>query len=151
MRACIVTITDTDALARSLDRYFRCFFGSRIESYFMTYRQTLLSGALLRNTDLFVLEMLTHDDIGFRAEGIFAAEKWACIGKKVLVISGSAQSDILNSRAYWDLSAPDPLHTRIQWMLDNPPLSTKDFSKLRKTFGEYCRPAVDHHHTRSIC
>jgi len=145
MTACIVSIADTNEMARSLDRYLTCFFGSRIESYFMTYGRNLLSGSLLRQTDLFILELLRRDDIGYRAEGIFAAEKWAPIGKRVLIVSGAAHSAAGEHSLYWDLAAPESLHERVQQLLNRPPASLGDVVRLRELFKEYCRPAVDHH------
>ena len=117
MTICIISITDTDELARSLNRYFKCFLGPRIESYFMTYERNLLSGSLLRQADLIVLELLRRDDIGFRAEGLYAAEKWVQIGKRILIVSGTTQSDIIDNPAYWDLAAANQLHLKIQWLL----------------------------------
>ena len=147
MKAYIVAIADTDEMARTLDRYLRCCFGGdRVESYFMTYGRNLLSGSMFRQADLFLLELFRRDYIGYRAEAIPVAEKWISASKRVLIFSGSALSDTVRSRAYWDLSASEPLHERIQHLLDSPTTPVLDFARLRVVFGAYCRPAVDHHH-----
>jgi hypothetical protein len=145
MTTCIVSIADTEEMARTLDRYLRCHFGSRIESYFMTYGRNLLSGSLLRQTDLFILELLRRDDIGYRAEGIFAAEKWVPIGKRVLIVSGAAKLAAAELSSYWDLATLESLHERVQRLLERPPVPVRDFVRLKGSFKEYCRPAVDHH------
>ena len=143
--SCIVTITNTDELARSLDRYLQCFLATGIESYYMTYRNSALSGPMVRNADLFILELLRRDDIGYRAEAIPVAEKFSAAAKRVLIVSGAAQATVVNSPAYWDLAALDPLHQRVRGLLGQPPLSPLDMAHMREVFREYCRPAVDHH------
>lgn len=145
MSACIVTIADTEELARTLDRYVHCFLGSDIESYFMTYNRNLLSGRLLRQADLFILELLRHDDIGYRAEALFAAEKWLPIGKRVLIVSCAASSDHLNIPLFWDLSARESLHARITRVLLEPVPALAQLDGLRVAYKEYCRPAIDYH------
>lgn len=145
MTACIVTIADTEELARTLDCYAHCFLGPDIESYFMTYTHNLLSGHLLRQADLFILELLRRDDIGYRAEAIFAAEKWLPIGKRVLIVSGTASSAHLNIPLYWDLSAHESLHARITRVLMEPVPAMTQLDGLRVAYKEYCRPAINHH------
>lgn len=145
MNKTLVTIADTADMARVIDRYLRASLGERIESYFMTYRRTLLSGSLVKHTDFFILELLTQDDAGYRAEGIFTAEKWMNSGKRVLIVSGTGQSDAIDCPNYWDLAAPDPLSDRILTLLDTPPAASTDLTLLRQRFGHYCRPAVDLH------
>jgi hypothetical protein len=114
----------------------------------MTYSRSLLSGALLRRTDLFILELFRQDDVGFRAEAIFATEKWLSAGRRVLIVSGAAVSKNLNCALYWDLSAPDELRERISRVLREPPALISEIDPLRATFGTYCRPAIDRHMER---
>jgi len=118
---------------------------NKVESYFMTYGRSLLSGTLVNQTDLFLLELLRRDDIGYRAEGIFTAEKMIVSGKRSLIISGSAHSDTVNSLIYWDLAASESLHERIENLLKIPPLPRRNLDHLKKAFHEYCRPATNHH------
>lgn len=148
MRACIVSIADTEEMARTLDRYLHCFLADRIDSYFTTYGQHLLSGSLFRQTDLFILELLRRDDIGYRAEAIPVAEKWSSVGKRVLIISAAVEADIVNNLCYWDLAAPEALYERVQQLLNSPPAADRDFSRLKEVFKEYCRSAVDYHKAR---
>jgi len=145
MSVCVVTITDAEELARVVDSYLRCLFGSEVESYFMTYSRSLLSGSLLRKTDLFILELLRRDDLGYRAEALFAAEKWAPLGKRVLVVSGGTSSGDVGSPAYWDMAASDTLCERIRNCLHAPPASAQDIQRMRTRFVAWCRPAADHH------
>lgn len=145
MKATLVTIADAEETARTLDIYLRSSLRDGIDSYFMTYSRTLLSGTLVRQMDLLILELLARDNAGYRAAAIFGAEKWVPLGKRVLIISGAAQSDTVNSPAYWDLAAADSLCERIQRLLDSPPIHVADLVKLKDRFRKYCRPAVDYH------
>ena len=146
MMATIVSIVNTEEMARTLDRYLCCFLGQRIDSYFMTYEQRLLSGSLFRQTDLFVLELFRRDDIGYRAEAIPVAEKWASAGKRVLIVSGSAKAETVGSTSYWDLGSSDTLHERILSLLESPPASPSVFHAIRLVFADYCRPPKSYHH-----
>lgn len=145
MRATLVTIADTDETARTLDLYLRSSLGEDTDSYFMTYRRTLLSGTLVRRMDLLILELLARDNEGYRAEGIFGAEKWAMSRKRVLIVSGAARSDSIDCPGYWDLAAQDLLSERIRRLIDAPPIRIADLAGLKKQFSRYCRPAVDFH------
>ena len=147
MKFIAVSIADTQEMARTLDRYLHCFFDPNIESYFMTYEQRLLSGSLFRKTDLFLLELLRRDNIGYRAEAIPAAEKWAAAGKRVLIISGAAKASRVNSTFYWDLASADSLHERITTLLDSPVPGSQVYNGLKQVFAEYSRPAASHHPT----
>lgn len=142
----IVLITDTDALAQAIDRYLRCFLPTHNEVFFMTYHHSLLDGQLFGQTDLFVLELLRHDALGFRAEALPIAGKWANTGKKVLIISGAAKSKSIETPCYWDFSAADPLHKRIEYLLQRYPCHQREFQPVRKAFAQYCRPAPSGHH-----
>ncbi len=143
MKATLVTIADTDKTARTLDLYLRSSLGEGTDSYFMTYRRILLSGTLVRRMDLLILELLARDNEGYRAEGIFGAEKWASSGKRALIVSGSAQSDTIDCLGYWDLAAQDLLSERVRHLLHAPPTRIVDLADLKERFGRYCRPAVD--------
>lgn len=145
MNACIVTIADSEEMARTLDRYIRCFLGQSTESYFMTYEHNLLSGTLFRQADLFVLELLRKDDLGYRAEALFASEKWLPLGKKVLIVSGSAYSSHLDSSLYWDLSSAEPLSERLEHILREPVPSAEQLDSLKIAFQKHYRPAVNYH------
>lgn len=146
MSATVVCIADTDQMARALDRYLRCFLGSQIESYFMTYERRILSGKLFMQVDLFVLELFRRDDIGFRAEAIPVAEKWLTSGKRVLLFSGAVRAENIKSQGYWDLGAADALHKRVRMLLSSPTPSPDELKGLRSAFAAYCRPPADHHH-----
>lgn len=146
MRATVVSIADTEEMARTLDRYLRCFLGSRIESYFMTYEQRLLSGNLFRQADAFILELFRRDNIGYRAEAVPVAEKWASSGKRVLIVSGAAEASTVGSPSYWDLGSSDSLHDRITSLLESPVPTLRSFHGVRQVFADYCRPPVSHHH-----
>lgn len=147
MTSCLVTIANTDEMARSIDRYLRCFLEGRIDSFFMTYDRTLLSGPLFRQADLFVLELLRRDQLGYRAEAIPVATKWASAGKRVLVISTMAQGDVVDSPFFWDLASHDLLHERVKELLENPPLRPDLLRPLESAFKAYCRPAPSGHHS----
>nr|VFJ43312.1 MAG: hypothetical protein BECKFM1743A_GA0114220_1000720 [Candidatus Kentron sp. FM]VFJ43944.1 MAG: hypothetical protein BECKFM1743C_GA0114222_100071 [Candidatus Kentron sp. FM]VFK06047.1 MAG: hypothetical protein BECKFM1743B_GA0114221_1000920 [Candidatus Kentron sp. FM] len=145
MNGTFVIIADTARTAQTIELYLRLSLGEKIESYFMTYRRTLLSPPLVRRMDLLILELLTRDDEGYRAEGIFSAQRWMRSGRRALIVSGAGQSDSLDCLNYWDLAAPDLLHERILRLLDTPPARLADLTVLKDRFGKYCRPAVDLH------
>ena len=147
MKTNIAIIADTDEVARAMDLYVRSFLKDKgVESYFTTYEVGLPPG-LFRQTDLFILELLRHDSIGYRAEAIPVAEKLALAGKKTLIVSGAVEADKAASISYWDLSlvVSEPLHERIKLLLKNPPATVNDFNCLKTIFQYYCRPPVNHH------
>lgn len=146
----LVSITDSEDLARLMDSYLRFFLGTSVDSIFMTYGRSLLSGTLIRQVDLFILELLRGDDIGYRAEGIFTAEKWLEAGKRVLIVSGDVLSAEMESPSYWDLSATDPLADRVHRLLNTPVPPVSALGVLRRAYAQYCRPLCDRHpNTRS--
>lgn len=145
MNACIVSITDSFDFSRTLDRYIHNFMGRRVLTYFMTYGQSLLSSTLVRQTDLFILETLRHDELGFCAEGIRYAEKLLTLGKRTLLISGSGFSDTMNCAIYWDISAMEPLHERIRILLQSPLPPKRELNPVRKVFKRNCRPFISNH------
>jgi len=146
MKATIVSITDTEETAKVLDTYFSTLMAETVVSYFMTYRRTLLSGTLVRQADLFVVELFSLDAIGPRAEGIFAGEKWLSLGKRAIIVSGAACADGIQSLLYWDLASKDGLHDRIMTVLAAPVTGPSALASLRAHFSKYCRPAEDPHY-----
>lgn len=145
MKPTIVSITDSEETARALNLYVLAVMADRVDSYFMTYHRTLLSGTLIRQTDLFIVELFATDSVGPRAEGIFAAEKWISLGKRALVVSGAAYSQDIKSPLYWDLAASDELKDRITVVLDSPLARPSELDSAKARFRKYCRPAVDPH------
>lgn len=146
MRACIAVIADTDALAGALNRAICAHFGESAEVYFMTYRRMVLSQVLARRADLLVLGLLRRDDVGHRAEGLYAAEKWLAAGKRTLVISSACLAENVDSALYWDLGSGDTLGTRIEGLLRVPVPTPSQLAPLWTVFNDYCRPPVDRHH-----
>jgi hypothetical protein len=145
MRASIVFITETEDTAKALDLYARMMLAEKDESSFMTYRRALLSGTLVRQADIFVLELFSMDSLGPRAEGIFTAEKWLSLGKRSLVVSGEACSDTIQNSLYWDLAARDDLKDRIMAVLAAPLARPSDLTTLRAYFSKYYRHSEDPH------
>ena len=145
MRTTIVSITDSEETSRALDVYFNTCMAATVESCFMTYRCSLLSGTLVRQADIFVMDMFSTDGTGPRAEGIFAAAKWLSLGKRALVISGAACADSIQDSLYWDLASEDKLTDRVLSILANPVPPPSALAPLRAHFGKYCRPAEDPH------
>jgi len=145
MRQTIITIADDEATAKALHLYIVTTMEERVDSYFMTYHRTLLSGTLVRQADLFLMELFTTDTVGLRAEGIFAAEKWISLGKRALIVSGSALAQNIQSPIYWDLAASDELRGRITSVLESPLSLPSDLDSVRERFRNYYRPAIDPH------
>jgi len=141
----IVSITDSEHMSRMIDLYLRCFMNEYIDFYFMTYNQKLLSNNLFSNTDLFILELFRRDDIGYSAEAIFIAEKWAALQKKILIISGCVKADIVKSVGYWDIAASDSLQERVSLLLDSPVSKPEEYYALREVFKDYYRPVLSYH------
>jgi len=145
MKTFVVAITDREEMARSLDRYIQCFLGDRVEPCCMTYDCSILSGEVFTKTDLFVLELFRHDDLGVRAEAIPVAEKWIASGKRVLIISGGMRANEVDSRLYWDMASTEPLYVRIENTLDGILKSKESLQRLRISFQEFLRPQFSHH------
>lgn len=148
MKAIIVSITDAEKTAKVLDTYFCTSMAEAVESCFMTYRQTLLSGRLVRQADLFVVELFSLDTIGPRAEGIFVAEKWLSLGKRAMIVSGTACADAVRSMLYWDLASEDRLMDRIKAVLAEPVASPYSLASVRAHFSKFCRAAEDPHNAQ---
>ena len=146
MKSCIVSICNTSELAMAVDHYCLQFLDSVIESYHFTFNERKLSQRLIRQTDLFILELLAHDDVGYYAAAIPVAEKWLKTGKKVLIVSGAAKSMLVDVIWYWDLGAKDPLYERIARLLETPLPHPGVFAPLREIFSAYCRKPVTLHH-----
>jgi hypothetical protein len=144
MTDCIVSIADSEATARLLDACVQDATEHRAESFYMTYSHSLLSGSLLQQTGLFVLELLRRDDAGFRAEALFVAPRLLQIGKRVLIVSGTARTGI-DMPLFWDLASPDALLDRIRLILNSPVATPDQIEPLMQAFASYCRPSVDYH------
>ncbi|MDH4317450.1 MAG: hypothetical protein OEV64_03590 [Desulfobulbaceae bacterium] len=145
MKVSIVTITDTEDTARAFDLYVRIMLPQKAESSFMTYRRSLLSRTLVLRADIFVLELFSMDNLGPRAEGIITAEKWLSLGKRALVVSGEACSDIIQCPLYWDLAAKDDLKDRIMALAEAPLSLPSELNTLRTYFSKFYRRAEDPH------
>ena len=146
MKALVVIITETNLLARTLDRCLSIVLEGHIETSFMTYHQSRLSKAILDQTDLFILDLFSHDALGCRAEGIGVAELFTKAGRRTLLISNQAKANVVGSDYYWDLASPDHLPERVLRLLKQPmPLGILDFSALKEVFASYCRPVHDRH------
>jgi hypothetical protein len=146
MSALIVIITESDVLARALDRTLSITLGQHVETCFMTYQHSRLSGQLLRQADLFILEVLARDTLGYRVAGIDAAKKFATTGKKSLLISDRCKAEKIGSLYYWDAASPDHLPERVLKVLTLPPPDQEAFVALQKGFAVWCRPPHDGHH-----
>ncbi len=148
MNKLAVILTDDYQLSKLVHLYLESFCRHTLDSVYMAYGQSGLSGSLYRRADLFILGLLRQDDIGYRAEGLSTAEKMAQNGYRILLISGCAAADKLNSMYYWDLAAADPLHERINHLLKSEPPPYGALNVIKEHFRAYCRPAIDHHRLR---
>jgi len=145
MRHTVISIADSEETAKAINLHLVVVMGERVDSYFMTYHRMLLSGTLVRQADLFLMELFTTDNLGPRAEGIFAAEKWISLGKRALIVSGAAIAQDIQSPLYWDLAASDELRDRIVSVLESPLSRLSDLDSVRERFRKYYRPAIDPH------
>ncbi len=146
MSSVIVSVTERLETAKTLDLYIRSTMPDRVVSYFMTYQGELLSGSLIRQADLFVVELFASDAIGPYTEGLFAAEKWLSLKKRALIVSGNACADQIKNQLYWDLAAADDLCNRIDAVIRSSPFPPSALESVRKNYSRYCRPAQDPHH-----
>lgn len=143
MKAVVYCITETDLAARALARYLRCFLADQVEVYYKTYRQPG-SAQIYHHTDLFVLDLFNRDDLGYYVD-IRGLKKLAARGRKVLTVSGAAESEASNRLPfYWDLAATDALHERVRRVLAMPAASCEDIMRLQTFFAEYCRTGYYH-------
>jgi hypothetical protein len=145
MKNIIVSVTDRKTTAQSLDVYFETVMHGLVSSYYMTYHDTRYSPELVRQTDLFVLDLFATDSRGLYTEGIFVAEKWLSFGKRVLVLSGAACAGVVNSHLYWDLEADGDLGVRITSLLEGPLPKAHDLTSVKAYFHKFYRRAEDPH------
>jgi hypothetical protein len=148
MKSTIVSIAEREETAKVLNRYLLAVFADHVDSFFMTYHRTLLSGTLIRQTDLFIVELFETDNVGPRAEGIFAAEKLISLGKRTIIVSGAACSESIRSPLYWDLGDPEELKDRILAAIETPLSHASDLNPVKAHFRRYCRPPEDPHQLR---
>lgn len=146
MSALIVTITDTDELAQAIDRYLRTLLKDHVDVCYMTYENSRLSGQLVRQADMFLLELFRRDAFGYRAEGLYVAERFATNNKRVLLFSGDIKAGQVESEYYWDLASLDSLFLRVERLLAAPRPVAARFGDIAGIFNEFCRPALDSHH-----
>jgi len=145
MRRIIVSITEQADTAKAIDSYIRSTMNDHIDSYYMTYCGELLSGALIRQADLFVIELFATDSVGPYTEGLHAAVKWISLGKRALIVSGSAIAEKIESPLYWDLASRDTLKSRMISVLESPTPSPSALDTVKKHFHRYYRKAEDPH------
>jgi hypothetical protein len=146
MKSTAIVIADSEETARAIDIYMKAVMADTIEAYFMTYHHPLLSGALVRQADIFIVELFSMDNIGQRAEGLLTAEKWLSLGKRALIVSGMGCADAVANPLYWDLAAADQLGDRIFAVLAAPVADQAILRPMKARFRQYCRPAKDPHH-----
>ena len=146
MSALIVVIMDSEPLASAVARTLAAATDEDIDIIRMTYSDSRMSRELLLRTDLFVLDLFRRDALGLRAEGIYAAEKFASASRRCLLIAGRAVSSRLHCPFYWDIAAPDHLPDRVLRLLRQEAPLPEAFASLRENFAYYCRPAYDGHH-----
>lgn len=147
MRNLIVSVTDQKTTAQALEIYLRAAMSRRVDFRYMTYHDTRYSPELVRQADLFLLELFATDSRGLYTEGILAAEKWLSLGKRVLVLSGAACAGTVNSPVYWDLGASDDLSDRIASLVEAPLPKLQEWAVMRACFHRFYRRAEDPHKT----
>ena len=145
MSPIVITITDSRELSRTIDRYLMACLRSEPDHRFMTYgNRGALNPESVRCADLFILELLRQNHLGFRAEAIPTARIWAEAGKRVLIVSGSAKADGIAILAYWDLGSRDSLKDRIEEILSRPPEPASELDRVAAAFERYCRLPTPH-------
>lgn len=145
MKLTLVSITDNEMTSRVLNLYFREVLTHSVDFFFTTYRRTQLARTHFRQADLFIVELFTTDEMGLRAEGIFAAEKLISLGKRSLIISGASKSSEIKSPVYWDLAAPEELRDRVFYLIKAPLPHETDLESTKRNFYKYYRPPLDPH------
>lgn len=81
--------------------------------------QGILIPRVLRETDLFVLELWRTYSTGLRAEGLAVAEELIRQRSLPLVVSPLAFAEALDLAWYWDMAARDSLAARCKRLLRN--------------------------------
>ena len=81
--------------------------------------QGMLIPRVLRETNLFVLELWRTYSTGLRAEGLAVAEELIRQRSLPLVVSPLAFADTLDLAWYWDMAARDSLAARCKRLLRN--------------------------------
>lgn len=92
----------------------------------------LLSPRLLRETDLFVLDLWRSYPTGLRAEGVAVAEQLNRNHAKSLIVSPLSLDAGENILGYWDMASPMPLVERCELLMKEGgrrPTAVPDFLK----------------------
>ena len=145
MSQLLVIIMKSESTAKAVAQSLDVTLGDRVETLYMTYANSRLSRGILLRTDLFLLDVFNEDALGLRAEGIFAAERFAASGHRVLLITANSLADKIDSPFYWDMASSDFLPERVISVLAQPIPRLDDFVKLRQIFASYCRKPHDGH------
>jgi hypothetical protein len=117
----ILIVGDTPAFGRTISAIVRGSARQLNRFRHTTYASLrgILSPRLLRETDLFILELWRSYSTGLRAEGLAVREELSKHRVRSLVISPLSLASEVDQAWYWDIGAQETLPHRCERLLIN--------------------------------